>query len=327
MNPAGGTLLGPWIDGRRLLQNGAISLLVHVAAISWLVVGPSLFGGRAFMGPVYTVDLVGGLGAPAPVAGSPDEIGPAAPAKGSEAETAKEEGTAQEEVAVAKTPPPPRKAAVKEKTPPADLIPVGKDEKAKSEPEPLPKIGTPKESSKIKESKEKNKPEEKIDQALSRLEQKVGKKTAEAEKKGKADAAASHLAQALDRARQKVASGAFGMGPGQGLGGMGGGSGFGYGGTGSGSDRFSIYYTQVWNRVRSNWTLPAEWAGSKLEAIIIIGVRQNGEIAQIKFEKRSGNDKFDQSAHWAVERSNPLPPLPQGMSGPTEIGIRFRPEE
>jgi colicin import membrane protein len=146
----------------------------------------------------------------------------------------------------------------------------------------------------------------------SDLEKKVDKKEAQP-KTSAADQ--KHLQNALARVTQKVQSGAYGLGGGGG------------GGGGQGDNRFAYYYTQIWQKVRSNWILPEEWQQKKLEAILIISVMPNGAIASIKFEKRSGSPAFDQSVMWAVERSNPLPPFPQGMSlEKQEIGIRFNPE-
>jgi outer membrane biosynthesis protein TonB len=45
------------------------------------------------------------------------------------------------------------------------------------------------------------------------------------------------------------------------------------------------------------------------------------------FEKKSGNDAYDQMAMRAIKKAEPLPPFLKGMSGnTTAVGIRFGPD-
>jgi len=302
MNASVLALREPWVDSRRLLVYSLLSLSLHLVVILWLAFKPNLFGSKEIFAPVYTVDLVGDLGLPPPPGGpeAAEEVAaePAAP-------------PAQEETAapVAKKVSPAKMVA--KAPPPAELIPIGKDSKqVKTDLEPLTKQGEPKQSSKVKEIE----PEKEIDKALERIEDQLAAKRQAAKKPSQEELAERHLAQALARTRERVASGAYGLGGGG-------------GGSRQGSDRFAQYYSQVWAKIRSNWTLPEEWQQSKMEAIVVVTVRPDGAIAEVKFERRSGHERFDQSVLWAVERANPLPPLPAGLaSGSQEIGIRFRPE-
>ena len=51
---------------------------------------------------------------------------------------------------------------------------------------------------------------------------------------------------------------------------------------------------------------------------------KTGEIRDLWFEERSGNDYFDDSVLRAMKKASPLPPLPEGYSRPYyELGIRF----
>ena len=50
----------------------------------------------------------------------------------------------------------------------------------------------------------------------------------------------------------------------------------------------ALYYTRVWNKVRSNWTLPDEWRTGKLEAVVVLTVLADGRIADMRFEKKIG---------------------------------------
>lgn len=87
-----------------------------------------------------------------------------------------------------------------------------------------------------------------------------------------------------------------------------------------------LYYTEVWNAIKRQWALPSMLRSSHLEAVIILVVRRDGRILDTSFEKRSGNDAFDESALRAVRKANPLPPFPEIYSpGKVEIGVRFRP--
>ncbi|SMC18080.1 TonB C terminal [Desulfacinum hydrothermale DSM 13146] len=90
-----------------------------------------------------------------------------------------------------------------------------------------------------------------------------------------------------------------------------------------------LYYTEVWNAIRSQWALPRSLLQSrKLEAVVVIVVRRDGTIEDIRFEKRSGNALFDDSVLRAIQKANPLPKFPDIYSPPRdEIGIRFRPED
>lgn len=89
-----------------------------------------------------------------------------------------------------------------------------------------------------------------------------------------------------------------------------------------------LYYTEVWNAIRSNWALPDFLKEKKLEAVLVVTVRRDGKILDAKFEKRSGNALFDESAERAVKKADPLPPFPAIYSPPQEqIGVRFRPED
>lgn len=289
-------LTRPWVDNRTLLISGLVSLVLHTLVLILIIWMPNLNWESDDLGPVYTVDLVGdpGLPPPPPPQGDPD-AGPT--------ETAPEDAVVPETATAAPIEP-------------AELIPIGKEpekvEEAKKpeEIESVVKMGTPKKSSK----KVQIQPEKDIDKALDKLKKKVTKDKAKKTPgvKGR-DTDKQHLAKALARVRQRIDSGAYGVGG---------------GGGGGGSDsRMARYYTAIWQKIRSNWTLPSQWSDAKMEAIVVISLLPNGAITSIKFEKRSGYPTFDQSVLWAVERSNPLPPLPAGLSsGIMEIGIRFRPE-
>ncbi|OGL46212.1 MAG: protein TolA [Candidatus Schekmanbacteria bacterium RBG_16_38_10] len=115
-----------------------------------------------------------------------------------------------------------------------------------------------------------------------------------------------------------------------------GGSGIGYsssgqGGSGKTADlKFQIYYSIIWSKIKDAWVLPENTTSvdKKLEAIIAIRIKKDGEIVKVWTEKSSGNNYFDQSALRAIAKANPLPPVPEGYGEEYfELGIRFLPSE
>lgn len=332
--------LGLWIG---------VSIVLHGLILTWIVVLPRLFDMKSDLGPVYMVDLVGEIGKPLGPEGDPgpaEDAGPA-PEPPAQPPTAEPEPVKEPEPAKLVEPepePPVEKTVEIPKVEPAKVLPVKPPppkEKADApdpelavplakpkepdkikEPEPVANKGTPKTSSKYIIAPE-AKPEDQLKSALERIKSKVGDKPDKAATpaKPKKDADASHLAQALAKAKEKANTGAYGLGRQAGAGGGGGGTG------GKSSNIMALYYTRVWNKVRSNWTLPDEWRTGKLEAVVVLTVLADGRIADMRFEKKSGHAQFDQSVRRAVERSDPLPKLPASLNKASEeIGIRFRPE-
>ncbi|MCX7823232.1 MAG: TonB family protein [Syntrophobacterales bacterium] len=90
-----------------------------------------------------------------------------------------------------------------------------------------------------------------------------------------------------------------------------------------------LYYSEVWRAIQSQWAVPVELLNrDDLEAIVIIKISRDGNIMDMRFEKKSGNEIFDSSVLRAIQKANPLPPFPKSYSPPyEEIGIRFRPKD
>ncbi len=92
----------------------------------------------------------------------------------------------------------------------------------------------------------------------------------------------------------------------------------GYGGQGGSSEQYTriqIYQAEVRQRLTKNWAFSEALAGNTrgLESRVVITIMPDGEIRDVWFEKRSGNAYLDESAYKTVMKSNPLPPLPDGM--------------
>ena len=89
-----------------------------------------------------------------------------------------------------------------------------------------------------------------------------------------------------------------------------------------------IYRIEIAYRIQKNWAFSEQLAGGQtgLEAWVAIKIARNGEIKDIWFDKRSGNEYFDEAAKNAIRKSNPLPPLPSGYMRPyVEAGFHFTP--
>jgi colicin import membrane protein len=137
--------------------------------------------------------------------------------------------------------------------------------------------------------KPKESPADVLNQALSKIEKKV--KTEE------------HLDKALANLENK--SGGRSRGTGQ-PGGTGGGG-------PPGGTAMQLYQMEVENLIKSNWHYPSALESRKdLEAIVVLAVKRDGTILKTRFEKRSADALFDESVLKAIERSNPLPPFPEG---------------
>jgi len=108
----------------------------------------------------------------------------------------------------------------------------------------------------------------------------------------------------------------------------------GIGGSGVGTDSsgkqpIDFYRALVPNYIENNWVFNEQLVGGRtdLVSVIVIKIMQNGEISDIWFEKKSGNSYFDDSVYKAVNKSNPLPPLPKEYTRPYyELGLIFTPK-
>lgn len=155
-----------------------------------------------------------------------------------------------------------------------------------------------------------------IETALAKLEKKVKAEGSEhlnqaisdLEKKNKSEE--SHLGDALTRLQDKAA--------------------------GTGSKKTSgvsqiegvalqIYRGQITSQIYGNWSYPAAMSSKKsLEAIVTLKIKEDGTILESAFKKKSNDSIFDQSVLKAIEKSNPLLPLPEGYGRSyEEIEVTF----
>jgi colicin import membrane protein len=85
---------------------------------------------------------------------------------------------------------------------------------------------------------------------------------------------------------------------------------------GAGLTPIQIYQAEVSILLKNNWVFSEKLAGQTdgLESRLVIKILPDGNITDIWFEKRSGNEYLDNSAYKTIMKSNPLPPLPPGLS-------------
>jgi TonB family protein len=96
------------------------------------------------------------------------------------------------------------------------------------------------------------------------------------------------------------------------------------------SQALMLYRALVNEKIESNWALPERLSQGrdKLEAVVVVRVRRDGTVFDIRFEKKSGDSYFDDSVLKAVLKSKPFPPFPDIYSPKEEeIVIRFAPEK
>ena len=282
-----------YVGNRTLFFYIGISLLLHIVLMTVFVIVPALTPSRRYIPSAVNVTLV------------------SLPALGNGAAKA----PALEKPVVESTVP--EKPAAK----PVLVKPPPPSPKPEAEVSTAP---TPKPETKKKESlKHKTfKPSEVIKGAVSKMEKKVE------------ETRPSKLEEALNRLKQQVEkedrSRKTDTGSGTGQAGTTIGSPTGSGlSSGQFRSRVQVYQAEIAYQVQKNWVFSELMSGGRtdLEAALGFKIRPNGEISDIWFDQRSGNTYLDESAYRAIVKSNPLPPLPEGLfAGDYTVGIRFGPK-
>lgn len=78
---------------------------------------------------------------------------------------------------------------------------------------------------------------------------------------------------------------------------------------------FERYYSELRQKIRTNFTLPQWLADSGLKAKIQVLIDDKGQLIKKILIQPSGNEVFDTKAMEAIEASVPLPPPPQRLQG------------
>ena len=92
--------------------------------------------------------------------------------------------------------------------------------------------------------------------------------------------------------------------------------------TGRADPVFERYLEEISEKIKTSWVYPASQPSA--QAIITIKIAKDGKIIDAQVEESSGDSAYDASALRAVQKANPLPPLPSLRYGnPLELGLRF----
>ncbi len=274
----------------------ALSVLLHAGVITSVLFYPASIPTRKIEGQVYEVELVE---ISSPRAGKTGKSAAVAPVDSRPVETSKSEGASS----VVDAKPARRIETVKPVEKPAVIAKRVVDKPAPAAPKP------------------KVNPAELIGRAVSRVEKKVESRredpTAlisdavnriqrEVEEKKKEDSVIGDAIARLNEGESKASS--SGGAP--------------SGGSGT-SIRARLYEMQVREHISHNWTYPAalDTASGNPEAEVVVQVRSDGSIIGYEISRKSANPRFDQSVLKAVERSNPLPRLPEGYGKSREVFI------
>jgi colicin import membrane protein len=282
-------LVGTKPENRTLIYFIGISAVLHIILIAVIILIPALAPAKRYIPSVVNVSLVS---IPAKGSAPVEAVVPKKP----EIEKAEPKKVEVKPEPVKPTPPPPK---------PVDKVAI----------EPVPK-----KSKKVKKSlKHKTfKPSKVVKQTVTKLEKEVEENRQPS------------LEDTLDRLKREVAREekkprASKSGPAGTPTGRPGGSGL---TSAQERDRVRVYQAEIAYQVQKNWAFSEQLAGGRtdIEAALGIKIMPNGEITDIWFDQRSGNRHLDESAYRAIVKSNPLPPLPQGLFGSNyTVGLRFGP--
>ena len=285
-------------DSRLVGISFGISIAVHVVFLGTLIFMPQSGSGNRFSSSVVNVSLVSMPGK-APAAG-PAATPISAPPKKEVKKPAKAE--------VAKITPPSKKPVVAVQKP---------KETVSLKAEPKKKVSLKKKTldrSKVKkaaiEDVQKKVEDERsasLNNALNRLQKQV-------EETETAPPQTYEPAESKSSAASTGGGGTGGAGPGGGPRTL---------------EAIRIYQAEIQYQIQKNWAFSQQLAGQslELEAVLAIKILRNGEIEDIWFDKRSGNNYLDESAYRALVKSNPLPPLPGEYIGSSyKIGLIFGPK-
>lgn len=85
------------------------------------------------------------------------------------------------------------------------------------------------------------------------------------------------------------------------------------------------YHSEILGHISRFWSVP-EYMSKDLLAVVVITIRQDGDVTTLEIESKSGDRMYDQFVVKAIEAAKPLPPIPPAMKKEAyEIGLNFRP--
>jgi colicin import membrane protein/protein TonB len=101
-------------------------------------------------------------------------------------------------------------------------------------------------------------------------------------------------------------------------------------GTAQSAEEGEAYYTAVHDAIMENYAVPSvisERERLYLAAVVVAWIGPSGQILKHQFEKKSGNDFFDQALELAIQRTKLPPPPPDLARSLRDTGVllNFRP--
>jgi len=195
-----------------------------------------------------------------------------------------------------------------------DLIAAREKKPPKKEPPPQKNVE--------KKKKQKEKAKENLEQDPAKAQKEQAEKIEKQRQAQLKNALARMKASVDSKGNGAQGTNSYGNGGGAGTAGGGGGGG---GGVGEASP-LTLYQMVIKSAIEQNWVFNDVMAGlnKDLEVRIFIKILKSGDIRDISFETRSGNNYLDESAKKAIKRANPLPELPKGMFS-YELVLGFSP--
>lgn len=203
--------------------------------------------------------------------------------------------------------------------PPAPPVPVVKkpDISLKKKPKNIKELIAKRDKKTVENKKTKTlkpKPKKDPERELEQARQALAKKV-EAQDRKKISQALERMKAAIAARDAETTQGAGqGSDPGGGLG-------------RNGFGPLELYKMILASVVNQNWVFNDVLAGMNpnLEVRVFVKILKSGEIRDISYETKSGNQYFDESAKNALRRSNPLPELPKGMAS-YDVVLVFNPK-
>lgn len=84
------------------------------------------------------------------------------------------------------------------------------------------------------------------------------------------------------------------------------------------------YFEKISRIVRDSWSLPGDLRNKGFKTVLSININRDGTIESLWLEKGSGNKFYDESAFRAINKVNPLPPLPKAWKEESiDLGFNF----
>ena len=87
------------------------------------------------------------------------------------------------------------------------------------------------------------------------------------------------------------------------------------------------YLALVQQALHSNYRVPAtisEADRQRLAAVVVLTIEADGRVSRIRFEKKSGNEGFDQALERAIRQTRLPPPPPEMRDRYREVGLGVR---